>query len=70
MSEDLCFKFNEPTVKVMEDLKQYFGLEKKSEVLTKALTLLVVAVENEKQGGKILIEKEGIQTEISMNIPA
>lgn len=51
----ITFNFDEKTEKTLKKLKKNFGLSSKTEVIRRALTLLVIADENRDPDGNITL---------------
>lgn len=61
------FRCDEKTIQLVDDLKQSMRLSTSSAVFIKALTLLNMAIENQKKGGSILLKNGDSEKEIILN---
>ena len=52
------FKFDDRTTEILEELKDHYGATSKAEVLRKAIGLLDIAADAEKQQRYLVVESE------------
>lgn len=61
------FRCDEKTICLVNDLKKTMHLPTSSAVFVKALTLLNIAIENQNNGGSILLKNGDSEKEVILN---
>lgn len=58
------YRFDENTLSLIDDLRDDLHFANNSDVIRRALTLLKLAVDNQKKGGAIVLKTESSEREI------
>lgn len=63
---ELTLRLDGKATKNVQELQKYYGLESKGDLIRKALMLLKIAAQTEKEEGELLIRKGSIERRIKI----